>query len=143
MRASTWLACAVLTGASWVGATIDAAPDATWGRAEHEHLAETMLRRAGAVPRHDCPVEPAFVDHFGTPLCGHVELGFHELADLLIGHLTELPGVEVRRVHVSNVEAYLDLAVHGRQHLVDVALTPNVRGERLVLWFVPDLPPRP
>jgi hypothetical protein len=88
-------------------------------------------------------VEPAFVDHFGTPLCGYVELGFDELVDLLRTHLKGLRDVEVRRVHASNVEAYLDLVVHGRQHLVDVALAPERRGERLVLWFVPDLPARP
>jgi hypothetical protein len=163
VRTTTWLACAALTWASCAAAVVaaatsdaamaaatvgaaatsGAAPDAAWGRAEHEQLADTMLRHAGAVPRRDCPVEPAFVDHFGTPLCGYVDLGFDELADLLRTHLEGLPGVEVRRVHASNVEAYLDLVVHGRQHLVDVALAPNARGERLVLWFVPDLPARP
>jgi hypothetical protein len=142
MRASAWLACAAVAWTSWAAGAGDTAPDAAWGRMEHERLADTMLRHAGAVPRRDCPVEPAFVDHFGTPLCGYVELGFDELVDLLVARLAALPGVEVRRVHASPVEAYLELLVHGRQHLVDVALAPNARGERLVLWFVPDLPPR-
>jgi hypothetical protein len=140
MRVLTPLACAALAWASWTPATAPLG-DTAWGRLEHEQLADTMLRRLGAVPRRTCRVEPAFVDHFGTPLCGDVALSFEELAELLAALLSELPQVELRRVHASKVETYLDLLVDGRQHLVDVAIAPNARGERLVLWFVPDLRP--
>lgn len=55
--------------------------------------------------------------------------------------LAAVAHVEVRRVHASHVEAYLDLRVHGMQHLVDYALVPNARGGHLLLRFVPDFRP--
>jgi hypothetical protein len=115
------------------------ADEGPWVRAEHERLATTMLERLGVEVRQACPVEPAFVDHFGTPVCGYVTLDFHTVAALLVAELDELDRVEVRRVHASGVEAYLDLRVDGRQHLVDYTLVPNRRGEHLLVWYVPDL----
>lgn len=135
------LAGALVALASWVSAsgTLGPAAEDPWGRAEHERLATTMLERLGVEARHDCPAEPAFVDHFGTPVCGYVKLDFDAVTTLLVAELAGLDQIEVRRVHASSVEAYLDLRVHGVQHLIDYALESNVRGEHLLLWFLPDL----
>jgi hypothetical protein len=137
------LAGALVVLASWAVAATGTSGDdgAPWGRVEHERLATTTLQRLDVEARHDCPAEPAFVDHFGTPVCGFVTAGFDELAALLVAELAAFGRVEVRRVHASGVEAYLDLRFDGMQHLVDYALVPNARGEHLLLWFVPDLGP--
>jgi hypothetical protein len=132
---------ALVALAGWAAASgaLGLGADGPWGRAEHERLATTVLQRLGVEARHDCPVEPAFVDHFGTPVCAYVTLDFASVAAGIAAELDGVDRVEVRRVHASTVEAYLDLRVHGRQHLVDYALAPTRPGEHLLLWFVPDL----